>query len=259
MATRKRYVAVEQSPVKDAPATAATPQVAAEPPPPVAEPTPPDPLEIKSSVEEATKNALRARLQEVQRADDLQREFVRQQTRMAAEPQQPVDPIEQAIANLPERMKRWYRTHLELATDPERAAQVQYCHHVARRETGEEFTEPYYNRMESMLFPSRAQPGNGHAQSGPTENKQPMNAPTPPRNAEPVRQQQYAAGAPVSAPPSREIPLLSTGRSRSARAPLTADELEVARQCGQTPEQYAHTKEMLQSKGLIGAGARDGR
>src|SRR5262245_19290492 len=149
MATRKRYVAVEQSPVKDAPATAATPVQAAEPPPPVTDKQPAEPLMVESSpVEEATRNALGQRLQEVERADQLQREAIRQQPRMAAEPQQPVDPIEQAIATAPERVKRWYRANPQFLVDPEKAAQLNYCHFVACREVGEEGHEAYYDRME---------------------------------------------------------------------------------------------------------------
>src|SRR5262249_34390689 len=245
---RKKYSAhVEER--KDAPVTA-TPVQAAEPPPVAETPKPSEPLEVESPVEEATRNALRARLQEVERAAELQREAIRQQPRMAAEPQQPVDPIEQAIANLPERMKRWYQTHPELLTDPEKSAQMQYAHWVARREVGEEFTEPYFDRMEQMLGfkqeqrPPQSQP-NGNGQGAPDPNRQQA----APRNAAPAQQQRYV-GPSVSAPPTRDVPSMTTGRAPSEPMRLTDEELALARTIGITPQQYMDGKRrMLKEKG----------
>src|SRR5262245_7233962 len=248
---RKKYSAhVEER--KDAPPVTVTPVQAAEPPPAVDAPKPAEPLEVESPVEEATRNALRARLQEVERAAELQREAIRQQPRMAAEPQQPVDPIEQAIANLPERMKRWYQTHPELLTDPEKSAQMQYAHWVARREVGEEFTEPYFDRMEQMLgFKQEQRPPqprpqpNGNGQLPPDHNRQQA----APRNAAPVQRQQYA-GPPVSAPPTRDAPSMTTGRAPSEPMRLTNEELELARTLKLSPQEYAEGKKrMLREKG----------
>src|SRR5262249_24920784 len=256
MATRKRYVAVEQGPVKDAPATAATPQATAAELPPAAEtPKPAEPLEVASPVEEAAKSALRQRLQEVERADQLSRQQLEEHRRVtqdAQRRQQPVDLIEQAIANLPERMKRWYQTYPELLTDPEKAAQIQYCHHVARREVGEEFTEPYFDRMEQMLgfkqeqkpLQPRPQP-NGNGQGPPDPNRQHA----APRNAAPVQRQQYA-GPPVSAPPTRDAPSMTTGRAPSEPMRLTNEELELARTLKLSPQEYAEGKKrLLREKG----------
>src|SRR5262249_5756745 len=173
---------------------------------------------------------------EMERAEALQRQPP-QQPQHAAEPplesQEPEDPL----AQLPPRVRRWYQEHPELATDPERAAQVQYCHHVARRETGGEFTDPYFDRMEAMLFGAT----NGRAESRPSP------APSAARNVEPPppRPQARPMSAPVSAPPTREVPSMSTGRSPRYRAPLTRDELEIAAACGQTPEQYQAQKERM--------------
>src|SRR5262249_16470438 len=168
--------------------------------------------------EDAAKSALKARVAEMQQAEA----FVRQQQQAppkATEPQPPT--LEAAIANFPERIKRWYAARPEYFTDPEKVAQLQYTHWVARRETGEEFTDPYFDRMEVLLgFKRAAQPhGNGaQRDSIPTE---PVNVsasppPPPPRDtaprtlAPPVRRQVPAA--PVSAPPTRDAPSMVSGR-----------------------------------------------
>src|SRR5262249_11170621 len=210
-------------------------------PPPGVEPKPIEPVVESSPAEEAAQNALRKRLKEMENAEALQRQ--QQQPQHAAEPQAPQEPqeptLEQAIAGLPKRVQRWYREHPELATDPEQAARVQYCHHVARREVGEEMTEPYFDRMEVMLGLRRqTQPnGNGRTESAP--------APAPTRPMTVDRPAVRPSAAPVSAPPSRESVSLRTGRPVSYRAPLTRDELEIAAASGQTPEQYQAQKEKM--------------
>jgi len=232
---RKKYQVQFGSPGKDDDVSPVLPPpvMGAELPPAV-EPKPIEPVVETSPADEAGKNRLRDELRKMERAEALQRE--RQQSpQLAEEPQesqQPQDPL----ALLPPRVQRWYREHPELATDPERAAQVQYCHHVARRETGGEFTDPYFDRMEAMLFRPAT---NGHAESRPSP------APSAPRHVEPPRQPAARMSAPVSAPPTREVPSMSTGRSPGYRAPLSKDELEIAAACGQTPEQYHQQKEKM--------------
>src|SRR5215813_4125697 len=108
---------------------------AAEPPPAV-ETKPVEPMVESSPAEEAAQNALRQRLKEMENAEALQRQQQQPQPQHAEEPQAQQEPtLEQVIANLPPRVQRWYRAHPEFLTDPEKAAQIQYCHHVARRET----------------------------------------------------------------------------------------------------------------------------
>src|SRR5262245_46655885 len=146
---RRKYQS--QVAAKDESPVASTPQVAAEPPPVAADVKPPEPINTESAADVAAKTALRDRLREMEQAEGFARE-VQQQQHLAAEPQQQQQPtFEEAIAHLPERIQRWCRTDPRLATDPERIAQAQYCHHVVRREVGEEFTDNYYDRMEEML------------------------------------------------------------------------------------------------------------
>jgi len=208
------------------------PVTGAKMPEPAADTKPPELPETKSPADQAAESALRQRLKEMENAEALQRQQPPQFAEEPQEPQQPQDPL----ALLPPRVQRWYREHPELATDPERAAQVQYCHHVARREVGEEFTDPYFDRMEAMLFRPAT---NGHAESRPSP--APSAAPREPMRAPP----QQRMSVPVSAPPTREVPSMSTGRSPRYRAPLTRDELEIAAACGQSPEQYQAQKEKM--------------
>jgi len=64
-------------------------------------------------------------------------------------------------------------------------------------------------------------------------------------SAPPQRQPVRSSAAPVSAPPTRTVPSMATGRAPSYRAPLTRDELEIAAASGQTPEQYQQQKERM--------------
>src|SRR5262245_31097168 len=172
---------------------ASTPVHAAEPPPPVETPKPVEPPTTETPVDKAAKEAvaLQLRLREMENAENLQRQAVQEQARLATEPQQQPEPptLEEQIAHLPERARDWYRRDPKLLSDPERAAQIQYVHHVVCRELGGEGTEDaYYNRMEGMLFPpdhSRGQSTNGQAR--PIESRPPA-APAPAPRAAPMRQ-----------------------------------------------------------------------
>jgi hypothetical protein len=245
MASFRRKYQVES---KDGPPVTTVPVAGAEPPPPVVDAKPPEPpVAEPSPADEAGKVALRQRLAEMERAENLQREIAQQPPQFATEPQEPQQPTaEQIIASsgLPENAKDWLRAHSEYVTDPILNAEMQRKHYVAEHQAGSEFTERYFDRME-ILLGLRQEP-----------TPAPVVAPTAPRNSAPVRKQQYAA--PVSAPPTREPPSMVTGRSRNFRAPLTADELHIAQQCGQTPEQYQEQKQkmlQLKSAGVI----QDGR
>src|SRR5262249_7536313 len=112
------------------------PVTGAKMPEPAADAGPPEMPEDKSAADQAADESLRKRLAEMERAEALQRQQ-QQSPQHASEPQQQ-QPEDDPLARLPPRVQRWYREHPELATDPERAAQVQYCHHVARREAGGE-------------------------------------------------------------------------------------------------------------------------
>jgi hypothetical protein len=163
---------------------------------------------IDAKQEEAAQAEIKRQMEATQRAADM---VSPQPAEPEEEPEahEQEEQLEQAIANMPERVQGWIRKEPKFLTDPERAAQMQYAHHVARRQTGQEFTDQYYDRMEQLLFQQRRQ-------------QQPQ-----PSQQQPVRQQQYR-GAQVSAPPTREVPSMSTGRAMNYNAPLLREESEIA-------------------------------
>lgn len=257
---RKRYSHVDGLASKDGPPVSVPPTAAANlPPEAVVDPKPSEPVETKpieqpdaeSPVDKAAKDALRQRLKEMENAESLVRQ-AQQQPPSAAEPQrsQEQPTLEEAIAALPDRVQRWCRADSRYLTDPEKISQVQYCHWIAKRETGEEGTDAYFDRMDQMLGLS-----NGHVQA--------------PRNVEPPRQQTRPMSGPlVSAPPTREAPSMTTGRVlQPTQVNLSADEKEIAwvsrsradMTAREAFEEYARNKLKGQNAGVIGPGARDGR
>jgi hypothetical protein len=259
---RKRYQDLQSPTDRSAPAVAATPQVAAEPPPPAEAPKPTEDLttEKPSPAEQAAQNALKQRIAEMDRAESLQSEAVQHHQRLAAEPQQPQQQqptVEEVVANLPERAKRWYKAQPELFTNPEGAARIQYAHCVAKRETGEELTEKYFDRMDHLLGFRQQQPPAQPKPAPTQENKvnghAPVSAPAAPRNAAPVRQQHRPAGPSVSAPPTRTAPSMTTGRPVNSHPQLTAEQLALAESLKISPQEYALQLEKMQRLKAAGA------
>ena len=195
--------------------------------PPEAPPDEPIDIEKPDPVATAASSAIKDRPREMERAAAITQEAASQAQRFATErPQQ--DPIETALVQMPERVQRWYRDHPEFLNDPERAAQVQYCHFVAKRETGQEGTDLYFDRMEHLL---------GLRSNGGAVSPQPTPAP---RSAAPVRQPQYS-GAPMAAPPSRSTPSMTTGRPAGETPRLTREEIYIALQSKTHPEEADET------------------
>src|SRR5262249_4655211 len=97
------------------------------------------------------------RLHEIERAEEAQA-LLRHQLQPAPasqqqqQPQQPLS-VEDIIANapIPDRAKSWLREHSEYVTDPQLNAKMQECHHVAKWQSGSEFTDDYFDRMEDLL------------------------------------------------------------------------------------------------------------
>ena len=249
MASFRRKYQVES---KDGPPVTTVPVAGAEPPPPVVDAKSPEPPAAEPSpADEAAKTALRQRLAEMERAENLQREIAQQSPQFATEPQEQQMPTAEQIiesSGLPENAKDWLRRYPDYVLDPIKNAQMQKMHNVAEYQVGGEFTERYFDRMEILLGIKQEQPR--QVQERPVTNAAPATG-----NGAPPRRQM---AAPVSAPPTRDVPSMSTGKSRSWRAPLTADELHIAKACGQTPEQYQQEKEKmlrLKASGVI----QDGR
>ena len=243
---RKKPHVPDEPSIKDAPVS--TPPASAAPLPPTAEDTPPPPdiEKTQSPAEQVAKNSIRERLREMEAAEALSREAVtRQPPPMATEPQPPIDPLEALLTTIPEPTRNWLRAHQEYLTDAEKNAALQHFHWVAKRETGEEHTPRYIESLERHLHG-----GNGRVSR---QSDAPFVPSPPPRQEapQPSRQQPRHSGAPVSAPPTRQAPSMSTGRPvNSDNMKLTEEEAQLATSLGLTLEQYAIEKKnkMLQLK-----------
>jgi hypothetical protein len=226
----------------DADAPVSTPPRAVEPA--STEPPAPLPEAIKttSPADEAGKTAIQQRLAEMETAQRQQ-----PQQHVATEPVA-IEPEPQQ-ADVPPHIQKWLAANPKYtnASDPVAQAEIHLATMKCVRDGLAWDQEAFIPALERHLS-FKPQQSNG-SDAG-------RQAPVPqPRPA--VRQQ--APTVAYSAPPSREVPSYATGKPRNAREPLTPDELNIARQCGQTPEQYQQAKEMLQREGRIGPGARDGR
>src|SRR5215475_2203475 len=128
------------------------------------------------------------------------------------QPQQQQPPtIEQIIdgSQIPERAKVWLRAHPDYISDPAKNNQLIKMHNVAEYQAGGEFTDEYFNRIEVLLGlkqEQRATNGGGVAPS-------------------PIVQRQ---AAPVSAPPTREAPSMTTGRAPESKVHMSKEEVEIA-------------------------------
>src|SRR5262245_52949419 len=238
---RRKYQGLVVDNSREPVATAPTEELA-KPPEPVADA--PQPAEViakteSNPVEDATKSELLKRVREAERAAEFaaQRQAQQQPQEQFAEPEpetpqmDPREQFEAVIQHLPDRAKAGYREGPELLVNPERAAQLAYVHHVAARETGGEGSDEYFDRVESMM-------GLRNVSVSPE-----LPQPERPRPSAPVRPRYN--GAPVSAPPTREVPSLSNGRVVNERTPLTREEREVARNSKISDEEYARQKERI--------------
>jgi hypothetical protein len=212
------------------PVTTAPVSEVAKAPDAVETPQPAEPLEPKPSpAEAAASSAIKQRLEEVQRAQQLVRE---QAAQYAAEPETPqmedgpVAAFEQSVAALPERQQAWFKDCPQELW-PERVKQIEYNHYVSARETGEIGTPAYYDHMDRALGVRNASP----------QSELPL--PQRQRASEPAPRQ--ASGPPVSAPPSRESHSMSTGRP-VGRLSLSREEADLAKSLGLTQQQYLDGK-----------------
>src|SRR6516164_4155825 len=113
---RKKYSSHVTESAKDDAPIAATPRTATvtePPPPPADDETPPaEPLKVEDPVRETEQSVIRQRLQEVERAESLQREALAAQRHAVPEPQAPPqDPLEAFLAGVPEGIRNWLRAH----------------------------------------------------------------------------------------------------------------------------------------------------
>src|SRR5262245_57743387 len=97
---------------------------------PVADGVKPLELDQPNPVEEASRNALKQRLAEMQNAETIVRSSLSQQQLADEPPSQKPKSVEEIIegCQLPERAKSWLRAHPDYVTDPAKVAQITAMH-----------------------------------------------------------------------------------------------------------------------------------
>jgi hypothetical protein len=245
---RKRYQQSHaESPGKDAPVQTA-PMSAAQPPEPIAEtPQPPEPIATEAPAATAASSAIRDRLREMERAEQFSR-----QSAPTPQQQQHAPQAQQPAAAIPAAVEKWLAEHPQYLQDAVAQAELNLATMKCVR-AGKSWHDPdFLGEIERHL--GLAPATNGHAaQNRAAEIDRPPAAPVaPPRKAAPPRQT-----VPFSAPPTREAPLMATGRPPSD-ARLTAEEMALAASLNLKPQEYAEQKRkmnQLKAAGVI----QDGR
>jgi hypothetical protein len=123
------------------------------------------------------------------------------------------DPVEGAIANLPDAAKNWLRSHREYITDSRKNAKIQALHWDVIDEGHQSFSEGYFESLETHLG-MREKPKKKDEED---QEERPI----------------------VSAPVSRETPSMSTGKPTSTRVTLTPAQRAAARDAGISEIEYA--------------------
>ena len=209
--------------------------------PPAVEPPPAvGPIETKSPADAAASSAIKDRLAEMRRAEQLVRQAVPPPPPQAPPPVG-VEGRQQQEPEMPAAVVKWLSEHPQYMDPNDQIAQAEI--YTATLKAGRDGLtwndDNFLPTIERHL--GMAPATNGHAEAKPTA--QPTNDAA--RPAAPQQSARPMSGPAVSAPPSREVPSYSTGRSPRYRAPLTRDELEIAAASGQTPEQYQAQKEKM--------------
>lgn len=153
-----------------------------------------------------------------ERMDNWLENQKRQPQRQASQPQPRPQQTRQKTAAeiiseapIPDSAKAWLRQHEEFITDEAKNQKLQSMHHVAKHNAGGEFTDAYFHQMDVLLGFKQDGAATSNGSAG-----QPMSSP-------------QRQSAPVSAPPTREAPSMSTGRSpTSTKVTLSAAEREIA-------------------------------
>lgn len=218
----------------DAPPVLSQPMKSAEPAAEAA--PPPEPPVNTDPGRDAGNSAIRRRLEELDKAEEIRRE-----PQPAQEPPRVEDPVAKqqpsvqdiiATTAVPEAAKAWLRAHPDYITDPTKNAQLIKMHNVAEYQAGGEFTPAYFDRMEILLGLKSESP----------------------RPAAPQRQPAPRAGSvPMSAPVAREAPSMRSGRPMSHRAPLTPEQREAAHFSGISEEEYSRNYERMMRLKAAGA------
>jgi hypothetical protein len=242
---RKKYI--EAGPRQDGPPVTTAPTGAAKLPDPVVDPKPPEmPETTESPADAAAKSALRERLREMENAETLTRQ-AQQPPPHAAEPPQQQQPQPPAM---PAHIEKWLAEHPEYMNPNDHVAQAEiYTATLKCNRDGKSWDQPdFIPTLERHL---------GLRQQQPRPQPQPQQPQPQPRYEAPPARQQQRSNVPMSAPPTREAPSMSTGRSPSHRVPLTAEQRDAARFSGISEQEYE--RQLRRMEAMKAAGALDDR
>lgn len=141
----------------------------------------------------------------------------------------PSDPLERAIAGMPENVKTWVRRHPEYMTNQRLNVNMQKAHFDAVDE-GHSFGSPGYMESVEIHLGLRQKPAPAATEEEDEE----------------VRPVQAKRNVVTQAPPTREAPSPSTGKApSSSKITLSPEEREVARLSGIDEVTYAQNKVKL--------------
>ena len=150
----------------------------------------------------------------------------------------PDDPVERIATQLTPQSAAWVRAHPEYARDPAKYRKMVAAHELAMADGFKADTPEYFASVEDTLrIPSQRQETHV-VEVDPTADA------ARPSTTRPSRQT-----APPSAPVSRSGN--GTGGSRANVVKLSAEQVEIAKMMGQTPEEYAKNLIELEKEGKL--------
>ena len=154
---------------------------------------------------------------------------------------------------MPAHVQEWLKKHPQFFNDAIAQAELNLATMKCVRDGLTWNDDNFIPTIERHLgFRTQQQPRPNGSANGHEIRPQPS-APAPQRNGAQPRQQQRPAGIPVSAPPTRDAPSMSTGRAQNHRAPLSEAEMEIARNSGLSFDEYQREKERMLRLRLAGA------
>ena len=170
--------------------------------------------------------------------NDLNRGKTAMENAPKAQPRVPDDPVERVAQQLTPQSAAWVRAHPEYARDPAKYRKMVAAHELAMADGFKADTPEYFASVEDTLrIPSQRQETHV-VEVDPTADA------ARPSTTRPSRQT-----APPSAPVSRSGN--GTGASRPNVVRLTAEQVEIAKMMGQTPEEYAKQVMLLRQEGKL--------
>ncbi len=168
---------------------------------------------------------------------DLNRGKTAMENAPKVQPRQSDDPVERIATQLTAQSAAWVRAHPDYARDPAKYQKMVAAHNIALADGFTADTPEYFASVEDTLriAPVRQET---HVDVDPTADA------ARPSTTRPSRQT-----APPSAPVTRSGN--GTGATRKNVVTLTAEQVEIAKMMGQTPEEYAKNLMELEKEGKL--------